>query len=387
MKTPALPMSERSAVSIEEIAERLRQHLDDDPTYASYVTRPDTPLFPWCWPEDVETRMPPAGVPGYSGRLLLPDVDELEVRFWITSPQAAGRAVAAARRGTGECSGEDALKSVTDFDRWGWRGMQTLTTTENWTEDGDSGARGTVVAARGGLLAEVSWGWPFAAGGEPDLRPLNQGVALAGSVLAAVGGVSARPVPAPTARTASVVVAAALPPPAAYGKEMAVWPLPGDTPGSHERVCADPFHEQIAYAGAPAAIRRLDGEVSVAEGVLFLPDEQSAEQARSELLGWSGWCSSDDAELIYSVNPGLEPFTRGPWTGEIRTFAVRRPDPPSGLKGALRRSVAHVALGMRHGTTMVYLRWQGPVGDDPAAALRTGRAALIRTLDRLPASG
>ncbi|NUP01007.1 MAG: hypothetical protein HOW59_24110 [Nonomuraea sp.] len=135
VKTPALPMSERAAVSIEEMAERLRRHLDDDPTYAAFVTSPDTPLFPWCWPENVETRMPPAGVPAYSGRLLLPDMDEpLAVRFWITSSQAAVRAVAEARRGTGECSGEDALKSVIDFDRWGWHGMQALTTTENWTE-------------------------------------------------------------------------------------------------------------------------------------------------------------------------------------------------------------------------------------------------------------
>ncbi|NUP01006.1 MAG: hypothetical protein HOW59_24105 [Nonomuraea sp.] len=243
------------------------------------------------------------------------------------------------------------------------------------------------MAARGGLLAEVSWGWPFEAGGEPDLRPLNRGIASAGSVLATVGGVPARPVPAPNARTASAAVAAALPPPSAYGEDMGAWPLPGDPPGSHERVCADSFHEQIAYNGAPAVTRRLDGEVSIAEDVLFLPDEQSAEQARREPLGWTGSCLSDDADPIYGVNPGIEPLVRGLWRGEIRTFVVGRPGPSRGLKHASRRSVAHVALGMRHGTTVVYLRWQGPVGADPAAALRTGRAAIIRTLDRLPASG
>ncbi|GAA4923256.1 hypothetical protein HD597_000380 [Nonomuraea thailandensis] len=39
--------------------------------------------------------MPPEGVPAYSGTLLLPELDEpLEVRFWITSPETAIRAVA-----------------------------------------------------------------------------------------------------------------------------------------------------------------------------------------------------------------------------------------------------------------------------------------------------
>ncbi|MGV9382862.1 hypothetical protein ACWDRB_44085 [Nonomuraea sp. NPDC003707] len=56
-------------------------------------------------------------------------------------------------------------------------------------------------------------------------------------------------------------------------------------------------------------------------------------------------------------------------------------------KGTYRPSVAHVAVGGRHGTTMVYLRWQGPVGTDPAAALRTGQAAIMHTLDRLPVGG
>ncbi|MEU6744287.1 GNAT family N-acetyltransferase [Streptosporangium sandarakinum] len=65
------------------------------------------------------------------------------------------------------------------------------------------------------------------------------------------------------------------------------------------------------------------------------------------------------------------------WTGEIRMFAVRHLDD----------LIAHVAVGVRHGTTMVYLRWQGPAGSDPAAALRTGHAAIMRTLGRLPAGG
>ncbi|MER6006209.1 hypothetical protein ABT120_47230 [Nonomuraea angiospora] len=121
--------------------------------------------------------------------------------------------------------------------------------------------------------------------------------------------------------------------------------------------------------------------------MLFLPDGQSAERARTGLLGWDGSCLSDEDEQSHSIDPRLEPFTSGPWTGEIRTFAVQRPDPSRRPKGTYRHSVAHVAVGVRHGTTMVYLRWQGPVETDPAAALRTGQAAIMHTLDRLPVGG
>ncbi|MDP9868632.1 MULTISPECIES: hypothetical protein [Streptosporangium] len=390
LKTPALPMPARAAASVEEIADRLRGHLDDDVTYAPHVTLPGIPLLAWCWPENIETRMPPEGVPTYSGKLLPPEMDEpLEVRFWITSPETAVSAVAAASSGTEECGrpDDDVLKDVADFNQRGWLGVQALVTTDVWTEDGDSGASATIVAARGGLLAEVTWAWPFEADGEPDPHVLLQGTVSATSVLAAVGGDPAKSALATTTRSASAAMAAALPPPSAYGKDMVSWPVPGSAPGSHELVCGDPFHEQNAYSGAPAVTRRLIGEVgevSVREDVLFLPEEQSAERARTRSLGWDGSCLSDEGEQSYSIDPRLEPFTSGPWTGEIKTFAVQRPDPPRRPKGIYRRSVAHVAVGVRHGTAMVYLRWQGPVGTDPAAALRTGRAAITRTLDRLP---
>ncbi|GAA3626653.1 hypothetical protein GCM10022419_135120 [Nonomuraea rosea] len=167
---------------------------------------------------------------------------------------------------------------------------------------------------------------------------------------------------------------------------MTSWPGAWDGPLSHELVCRDSFFEQNAYDGAPAVTRRLIGEVSVREDVLFLPDEHSAEQARTQPLNWSGSCLSGE-DLAHSINPRLEPFTRGPWTGEIKTFAIWRPDPPPRPKGTNRHSVAHVAMGVRCGVTMVYLRWRGPAGTDPAAALRAGRATLIRTLDRLPSGG
>ncbi|MET7332172.1 hypothetical protein [Nonomuraea sp. NPDC005650] len=55
--------SARAAASVEEIAGRLRGFLDDNVRYAPYVTLPGTPLLSWCWPESMETRMPPKGVP------------------------------------------------------------------------------------------------------------------------------------------------------------------------------------------------------------------------------------------------------------------------------------------------------------------------------------
>jgi hypothetical protein len=177
----------------------------------------------------MKARMPPDGVPAYSGELLFPEMDvPLEVRFWITSPEEATHAVATVRRGTEECghghSDGDVLKDVAGFDRWGWRGVQALVAADAWTEYGDPGAGATIVAARGGLLAEVTWAWPFEVDGEPVPQVLLQGTRLGTSVLAAVGGDPARPSPATTTRSASAAVAAALPPASAYGKNMEAFP-------------------------------------------------------------------------------------------------------------------------------------------------------------------
>ncbi|MGW4404742.1 hypothetical protein ACWEJ6_11955 [Nonomuraea sp. NPDC004702] len=169
-------------------------------------------------------------MPAYSGKLLVPELDELlEVRFWTTSREVAIRAVATARRGTAECgrSGDDALKDVAAFNQWGWRGVQALVTTDAWTEHGDPGAQATIVAARRGLSAEVTWAWPFEMDGEPDPRVLLQGTASATSVPAAVGGDPARSAPSPATRSASAAMAAALPPASAYGKDMVSWPVQG----------------------------------------------------------------------------------------------------------------------------------------------------------------
>ncbi|MEV4752696.1 hypothetical protein ACFQVD_08960 [Streptosporangium amethystogenes subsp. fukuiense] len=408
LKMPALPMPADAAASAEEIAERLRDRLDDevfesflpDLTFAPFAMSLDTPLLHWCWPEQkqgIEARLPPEGVPAYTGELHAPEVaDPLEVRFWITSPDQASRLVAATRRGAEECGRRpregDAISDVADFDRWGWHGVRVLVTTESWTEYGDSGARVTIVAARGALLAEVSWAWAFEAGGRPGQSPLLQGTEAAASVLAAVGGAPSAPAPAGvTSRATSTMMAAALPPPSVYGKDMRPWPDPVGL--LHDLVCPSGFDENV-HGGAPAITRRLIGEVSIREDVLFLADEQSAEQARIRPILRARWgvstgkgvkpCDSDDA-LSYSIDRRLEPFTRGSWTGEIEAFAVRRPG--SQRRPARHDSVAHIAVAVRHGSTMVYLRWQGPAGAAPAAALRRGRAALTDTLDLLPRAG
>ncbi|MFI9845494.1 hypothetical protein ACIHFD_51325 [Nonomuraea sp. NPDC051941] len=81
----------------------------------------------------------------------------------------------------------------------------------------------------------------------------------------------------------------------------------------------------------------------------------------------------------------FDPGAEGPI--EVTSDLLLMKDPSRRPKGTFRHSVAHVAVGVRHGTTMVYLRWQGPVETDPAAALRTGQAAIMHTLDRLPVGG
>jgi hypothetical protein len=66
----------------------------------------------------------------------------------------------------------------------------------------------------------------------------------------------------------------------------------------------------------------------------------------------------------------------------MESLAVRRPQLPR--VPTYQDSVAHVALIVRRGATVVRLLWQAPAGADLAGALREGRAALTRTLDRLP---
>ncbi|MEV1243585.1 hypothetical protein ACIBO2_10455 [Nonomuraea sp. NPDC050022] len=341
----------------------------------------DFPLLFSCWPEHGLDALPPEGVPAYTGLLRVPEVSSaLDVRFWITSPGTASRLVREARRGAEDCarqpqsdySGSD----LADFDRWGWHGVRARVNEEEYTKDGDPDIMSTIVAARGGLLAEVSWRTM-----DPLLLPLGPETGAV-SVLAAVGGDPDSPAPAGTSpRSALSAMAAALPAPSAYGKNMKSWQT---FDPEHDTVCPSAGFDQNVYGGAPTIRRRLAGEVSIRTDVLLLPDEQAAEQARTRPLGWGDWvnCEDDDKSHV-SGSHLVRPLTSGPWTGEIETFVIRRRDLSS---RSAHHLVANVSVAVRHGTTMVYLRWQGPAGTDRTAALRRGRAALTRTLALLPAA-
>ncbi|MBO3749855.1 hypothetical protein J5X84_27560 [Streptosporangiaceae bacterium NEAU-GS5] len=138
----------------------------------------------------------------------------------------------------------------------------------------------------------------------------------------------------------------------------------------------------------------------MSENAVILGDEQAAERARRSLLAWDGPRGTDGRPLVrpcswddsvqrkyppdVSIPREVEVLSRGLWSGELETFAVRRGDLPR--QPTYRDSVAHVAVAVRHGRTVVYLRWQGPAGEDLRGALRRGRTAVLRTLDLLPAA-
>ncbi|MEU7749188.1 hypothetical protein [Nonomuraea sp. NPDC049158] len=386
-----MPIPVQAATSAEEIAERLRSRVDDDvhrrPENMSLTIAPDgmnldVPLLFSCRPDRGLDALPPEGVPAYTGQIRAPEVSSaLDVRFWITSPGKASRLVREARHGAEDCarrprspySGSD----LADFDRWGWHGVQAAAKEEEFIKDSDPDILSTIVAARGGLLAEVSW-----RAMDPHVLPLSQETAAA-SVLAAVGGDPDSPAPAGASpRSVLGVMAAALPAPSAYGKNMKAWPT---FDPEQDTLCPSAGFDQNVYGGAPTIRRRLAGEVSIRTDVLLLPDEQAAEQARTRPLTWSDWvnCETEDKSHVRGSHV-VRPLTTGPWTGQVETFLIRRRDLSS---RAAQHLVANVSVAVRHGTTMVYLRWQGPAGTDRTAALRRGRAALTRTLALLPAAG
>ena len=256
--------------------------------------------------------------------------------------------------------------------------MQARVKEEEFIKDGDPDILSTIVAARGGLLAEVSWRTM-----DPLVLPLSQETAAV-SVLAAVGGDPDSPAPAGASpRSALSAMAAALPAPSSYGKDMTSWQT---FDPEHDLVCPSAGFDQNVYGGAPTIRRHLTGEVSIRTDVLLLPDERAAEQARTRPLTWGDWvnCETEDKSHVRGSHL-VRPLTTGPWTGEIETFVIRRRD--LSPRPAHHYLVANVSVAVRHGTTMVYLRWQGPAGTDRTAALRRGRAALTRTLDLLPAAG
>ncbi|MFF4624632.1 hypothetical protein [Nonomuraea jabiensis] len=131
------------------------------------------------------------------------------------------------------------------------------------------------------------------------------------------------------------------------------------------------------------------------EDVLLLPDTAAAEKTRRRLVtpqdklkdvvngkNVVAPCATDDEAEPSRIPYQVEPFTRDGWTGEMENLAVRRAKMPR--DPTYKDSVAHVAVVVRRGTTVVRPSWQGPAGTDLAAAVRAGRTALTRTLDLLP---
>ncbi|MEU6789038.1 hypothetical protein ABZ912_58495 [Nonomuraea angiospora] len=244
-----------------------------------------------------------------------------------------------------------------------------------------------MVASRGSLLAEVSWSWPTEHGEGPDAVRGAQGVAAVASVLAAVGGDPEGQNPGPTGRTAAL--AAALPPPSAYGKGVTLW----DGVKDPDLTCTISLDRKRMPSAVPALARMLTGRVTVSEEVAVLPDEKTAEKTRrllvtpeDELKSYDGKtfvvpCDQQHDDQYVRVPYTIEPFTRGPWTGELAGLAVRRAGLPP--RPTSRDSVAHVEVAVRRGTTVARLTWQGPAGKDLAAAVREGRQAVARTLDLL----
>ncbi|WP_043628162.1 hypothetical protein [Nonomuraea candida] len=191
------------------------------------------------------------------------------------------------------------------------------------------------------------------------------------------------------------MLAAALPPPSAYGAGVEPWTGRGDR---LDLTCSPSLFLAPLPAAVPVVSRSLVGPVTVHEQVVVMPDEERAERARRllttppaglrdeitgrELVRPCGDREEGGDSDVVRLPYRKEPFSRGGWTGETESLAVRRAKAPA--DATYRDSVAHVALVVRRGATVARLIWQGPAGTDLAAAVRAGRAALTRTLDRLP---
>ncbi|GAA3213107.1 hypothetical protein [Nonomuraea helvata] len=384
---PPLPVPDKAVMSAEEIADRLRGYLDaaltEDGQHRAWSLQ--VPLLSQCQQE----LSSPQGVPAYSAGLKVVELpaSPLLVRFWLTSPGQANDLLEAARHAAEVCARDSGDARIGDYARGGWRGTLLATAGPHSSDNGDWAVDGVVVAARGPLLAEVSWYWATEYGEGPAPEEVSQGAAAVASVLAAVGGDPEGRGPESTGRTAAL--AAALPPPSAYGKDMTVW----DGMEDPDLTCRSLLESKRMPGAVPVLVRTLTGRVTVREEVAVLPDERTAERTRrllvtpeDELKSYDGKtfvtpCGKQDDVQYVRVPYKIEPFTRGPWSGELAGLAVRRPDLPP--HPTARDSVAHVEVVVRRGTTVARLTWQGPAGKDLAAAVREGREAVARTLDLL----
>jgi hypothetical protein len=183
---PPLPTSAAAAHSAEQVAERLNGHLVEPPTLPERGVRGlNIALAPECHTDEgTEGPLPPKGVPGYTAQLRVAQIaTPISVRIWLTSPGEARKLTGAVRQAAARCHPDYAQP----FARHGWNGMEVLLTMPTSSDNGDPVTFGTVVAGRGGLLAEVSYWWPADFGDLDGVRKA-QGAAAAEAVLAAVGG-------------------------------------------------------------------------------------------------------------------------------------------------------------------------------------------------------
>lgn len=387
----ALPTPTAPVGSAEQIAGRLAGHLAEPPDRAeSEATVLQERLAAACYTKEGTDRLPPPqGVPAYTGLLHVAETPlPVSVRVWITSPGEAARLVAAVGRAAALCHSD----VNRPFSRRGWVGVEQMQTVPTSSDNGDPVSFASVVARRGGLLAEVSWSWPDDFDGEVDWAAQGQGVAAATAILAAVGGDAAAAAPAgPVPGAQASRFAAALPPPSRYGPGLALWPGAGAVTGDgwpgHDLLCSYAPYESGDAGGVPRVERWLSGAVSIREKVLLLPDEQAAEQVRRRLVRRTvdqanRPCAGTGDESYTGIPHTVRPFRHGTWNGEVETLATRRRNLPP--RPTYRDSAAQVALAVRRGSTVVYLRWQGPAGTDFDGTLRRGLAELTRTLDALP---
>ncbi|MFI6742904.1 hypothetical protein ACIBI9_59290 [Nonomuraea sp. NPDC050451] len=381
-----------AAATIEDIAERLRRHVDDGHLIDGQndATSPVVPLMSVCQEESGLT--PPMGVPAYSAELKVAALPRpLTLRLWVVPLELSQPLADLAGRAARRCADEDSTVTL-PFDREGWRGTQLMNTAARSPDMGDVSTEAYIVAARGQFLAEASWWWPIEQGEAEDSHWVGQGAAASASALTAVGGRWDGPMPVPSPQPGLGALAAALPRPSAYGPDVAPWTGGDDR---SDLACASYLVYKNLPAAVPTVVRVLTGRVTVREEVLLMPDAARAERARrllvtpedefkSEITGKDVItpCQYEDEAEPVRIPYKVEPFARGGWTGEMESFAVRRPELPR--EPTYKDSVAHVALIVRRGATVVRLLWQGPAGADLAGALREGRAALTRTLDRLP---
>ncbi|GAA0988096.1 hypothetical protein GCM10009555_068890 [Acrocarpospora macrocephala] len=397
----ALPAPEAPADSAEQIAGRLYGHLAESPASADSRARAlDVPLAPECYTKQgTDRQVPPQGVPAYTAELRVAQVaTPINVRIWLASAEEAARLTGTVRQAAAICR----PVAARPFTRAGWDGVELAVTRPTSSDNGDPVTFATVVAHRGGLLAEVSWWWLADDYGDLDRARLEQGVGAAGAVLAAVGGDPARAAPERPSPDAPVsALAAALPPISEYGPGLAVWPdaeaLRTENAErarqAYDLLCSYAAYEPGAAGGVPRVQRRLFGSITLWEEVLVLPDEQAAEQVRRRMvrkldngdkdtfLPCSWWEDHSDGPYI-RIPRTIEPFGHGGWTGETESLGVRKRRLPP--QATYRDSAAQIAIAVRRGTTVVHLRWQGPAGADLRGALDRGRAELIHTLDALP---